>query len=879
MKSIFRYFSVVLAALLLCSASTRAQCPDYFIFDDSKTINNYNHAVDGIGDINHDGYDDIIYVTENSVVIRSGQTGEILRTIIQGSSPVAGVGDINKDGYDDYVAGGNCGSACIVLYSGIDGAQIHELPYGRSVAGAGDINNDGVLDIIVGDPYRTCWVDGNQRQHARVYVISGASGNPLITLERPCSQFGSDGFGASVAGMGDLNGDGHDDVAIGTPGCDRGGTNQGQVIVYSGAGLDVDILDTIYEWRGNYDNDAFGAIIANAGDVNNDGRDDIIIGRPESSSQARVLDSAWVYSGTGGLLYGLSDGGDHSDRFGLAVDGVGDINHDGYDDFAVGAFRTGNNYGKIYIYSGQDGSLLDIQQGLSTAYSLGRCLAGVGDINNDGVPDIAATAYMKPKLHVFTCIYQSPECQADGGNDSDGRGNMCDNCPDDYNVDQLDSDHDGIGDVCDECTDIDWDGYGNPGFAANTCVEDNCPDINNADQADGDSDGTGDVCDNCPDDYNADQADPDGDGVGTECDNCPENSNETQQDGDSDGVGDLCDNCPNDANEDQANRDDDNYGDICDNCPDVPGGQWDFDNDGIGDICDECVDTDGDGYGTQNGFDAQTCETDNCEDINNSAITIYNPDQSDVDGDGFGDVCDNCPDAYNPSQEDRNYDGRGDSCVTFVTVPEGYDVEVDMGEGVVITFEEILWEGEAEIFITDNDPPVSGAFSLLPGMGATVFNLDYLGYGEGSYTICIDYDDTGMDAETEANVALWHFGYHGDWPDTTSSWLDITTSLDTASNIVCGITDDLSPFAVGIPGCCSNIRGNANADAEDKVNIGDITYLIEYMFGIPPGPEPPCRDEGNANGDAEDKINIGDITYLIDYLFGIPTGPAPPACP
>jgi len=79
--------------------------------------------------------------------------------------------------------------------------------------------------------------------------------------------------------------------------------------------------------------------------------------------------------------------------------------------------------------------------------------------------------------------------------------------------------------------------------------------------------------------------------------------------------------------------------------------------------------------------------------------------------------------------------------------------------------------------------------------------------------------------------------------------------------------------------CCTDIRGNANGDAEDKVNIGDVTYLIGYLFGIPPGPEPPCRDEGNTNGDAEDKINIGDITYLIDYLFGTPLGPAPPACP
>lgn len=86
-------------------------------------------------------------------------------------------------------------------------------------------------------------------------------------------------------------------------------------------------------------------------------------------------------------------------------------------------------------------------------------------------------------------------------------------------------------------------------------------------------------------------------------------------------------------------------------------------------------------------------------------------------------------------------------------------------------------------------------------------------------------------------------------------------------------------FLVGPQGCCLNIRGNANGDPEDKVNISDVTFLTSYLFGIPSGPAPSCTEEGNANGDPEEKVNISDVTFLTSYLFGIPAGPAPPSCP
>jgi len=161
------------------------------------------------------------------------------------------------------------------------------------------------------------------------------------------------------------------------------------------------------------------------------------------------------------------------------------------------------------------------------------------------------------------------DCGTDGycsmnqeDNDEDRIGDVCDNCPDHYNLGQEDADNDGLGDVCD-----------------------NCPDVANPNQEDADNDELGDVCDNCPDVANPNQEDADEDGLGDACDNCPSVNNPDQEDMDEDGLGDLCDNdidgdgisnnedtCPNFHNMGQEDGDSDGVGDVCDNCPDCPNG-------------------------------------------------------------------------------------------------------------------------------------------------------------------------------------------------------------------------------------------------------------------------------------------------------------------
>ena len=202
--------------------------------------------------------------------------------------------------------------------------------------------------------------------------------------------------------------------------------------------------------------------------------------------------------------------------------------------------------------------------------------------------------------------------------DADGVGDICDNCVTDSNPSQEDQDHDGIGDACDECTDSDEDGYGDPGFPANTCPEDNCWFMNNPDQTDTDGDGEGDACDDCTDSDNDGTHDEGFPSSRCDPDNCDGIYNPDQADGDEDGLGDVCDNCPSVNNPDQLDGDSDGVGNACDNCLEINNpGQEDADSDGAGDLCDTCP----------NDPDNDIDEDGLCGDVD-SCPTVYNPDNS-----------------------------------------------------------------------------------------------------------------------------------------------------------------------------------------------------------------------------------------------------------
>jgi len=249
----------------------------------------------------------------------------------------------------------------------------------------GDVNGDGKVDIAVGAPFED--VSGNLRQ-GRAYVFSGADGSLFFTLNTPnpgCAE-----FGYSMA-LGDVNGDGKADIAVGAQAENVGGNeSQGRVYVFSG--VDASLLLTLdmpvpQRWSD------FGSSVA-MGDVNSDGKADIAVGAPaEEIGQGR----AYVFAGTdGSLLFTLNTPNPGQAWFGNSL-GVGDVNADGKADITVGApleWVGGNDWqGRAYVFSGADGSLLFTLDSLNpqSRAQFGNSLA-VGDVNADGNADIAVGA-------------------------------------------------------------------------------------------------------------------------------------------------------------------------------------------------------------------------------------------------------------------------------------------------------------------------------------------------------------------------------------------------------------------------------------------------------------------------------------------------------
>ncbi len=194
-----------------------------------------------------------------------------------------------------------------------------------------------------------------------------------------------DRLGWSVTSLGDVNGDGRPDFAAGA--IENGPVFQneeGYVRVYSGATGNV-----LYTVKGDVIFDEFGSALANAGDVNGDGVQDIVVGARAYSSGFFATGQVKVLSGVNGSTLRSVVGEAESMALGTAVAGLGDLNGDGRSEFAGSAPTFNGNRGLVRVWSGQTGALLYSLTGNNLANArFGLSLSRLGDVNLDGVPDI-----------------------------------------------------------------------------------------------------------------------------------------------------------------------------------------------------------------------------------------------------------------------------------------------------------------------------------------------------------------------------------------------------------------------------------------------------------------------------------------------------------